>query len=266
MVVVPSEPTEAQRASLSSVLRTLHDHGASVTTITTVRSHGVGGLEFELLKREQVEALYNLAHRALLLVVTLGTAQVNLRVDERPTNASTIPLSEYLSHKAITIHVSRAHEVSRVVEALRRERLGLECDGYRDPRCIPFFIFERTEDCDLSSASGRSAFSMHYSGRRPGHGSALVDGRGREWASEEFHSADLIHVGGATLPVGFHWNVLAPRRTELANGWEVWQVGAAGYANVHPDAHIRQGNLATRIAGKRTRGATKTPRAARRRK
>jgi hypothetical protein len=236
-----------------------------VTTLTTVRAHGENGLRFELVRSADVERLYREAHRALVLVITVGTAQVHLRIDERPTNATTLPLSQYLHHKACTLHVSRPEEASKVSDALARHQFDLSCEGHKDPRCIPFFLFRRTESNDLGSESGRSQFVSHYSQGRSANVSALIDGEGREWASREFHSADLIHVAGTTLPVGFHWNVQTKKKTELANGWEVWRIGAHGYVNVHPDAHIRQGDRTFRMSIKSERLPPKTPRSKRKR-
>lgn len=265
VLIVPSQLSESQTKSLSAIRSRLQSLGTELAILKTVQTHGQGGLSFELLTASDVELLYRLAHQAVLLVITVGSAKVHLRIDELPTNSTTMPLSNYLGHKARTIHVSRPQEATRLLAVLEEPSLGLACEGHKDPRCIPFFMFARTESLDLSDQSNRSEFSKHYSTKRSNGGGGFVDGRGREWGTQEFHSADLIHVAGTTLPVGFHWNVQAPKKTELSNGWEIWQVAAHGYANVHPDAHIRQGSGTTRLAGGRGRRPLRTPREKRRR-
>lgn len=230
-----------------------------------MRVGGEGGQMFELLRSMDVQSLYDQAHRALLLVVTVSSPRVLLRMDERPTRGTTVPLREYLGHKASTLHISRPDEARGVLDVLGVHNLGLECSGHKDPRCLPFFLFERTEANDIASPAGRDAFSDHYAGGAGAGGSKMLDAKGREWSTREFHTADLLHVGGTTLPVGFHWNVATRGRTDLANGWEVWRVGPHGYANVHPNAHIRQGDRMSRIAGPESRRAPRTPRSKRKR-
>lgn len=260
VLVEPSQLSDAQEKSLAAIRAKLRSVEADLATLKTVQTRGQGGFRFELVTASDVEQLYRLAHQAVLLVITVGSAKVHLRIDELPTNSTTMPLSSYLGHKARTIHVSRPEEATRLLAVLDQPSLGLACEGHKDPRCIPFFMFPRTEALDLSDESSRAEFSKRYSTKRLNGSGAYVDGRGREWGTEEFHSADLIHVAGTTLPVGFHWNVQAPKKTELANGWEIWKVAAHGYANVHPDAHIRQGSGATRVAGGRGRRPLRTPR------
>lgn len=197
-----------------------------------------------LLRVSDVKGLYLGAHRERVIVVALTGGRVLLDPTEVPDRRNTVSIEEYVRYKCAYLYVENERQLEAAFELIAEYPTASSCESPRDPRCLPFSIFAAKKLDDLDTAEGRRKFAKdHQHARRS---SDLADADNRLWQRQEYHSSDLIHVAGMTLPIGFHWNVQARRSTTFANGWERWDLMRGGYTNVHPDGNVRGGQRATR--------------------
>jgi hypothetical protein len=241
-IIRPENLTQSQAESL----RRLRDRAArarltvSEAIVGTVRGHG--GLKFSLLSATDVKAMYRSVHRARVCVFALCGAQVLLDISERPSNKGCMSLERFVAHKCFYALVSRPEEVERTFIAGVSWISKVHCDGPRDPRCLPAAVFRTRNYHSLVTPDDRARFLASYRANK--RTSDLIDEAGREWCVGPCHGLDQLQVAGHSLPVGFHWDVNAPRRgtAVIATGWERWLLPKRGYTNVSPDATIRGGS------------------------
>jgi hypothetical protein len=143
-----------------------------------------------------------------------------------------------------------------------------DCDGPRDPRCLPTAVFTTRAEFSLETPENRLRFiTQHKAG---GRSNTLADALNRVWQVGPNHTREVLQVAGCTLPIGYHWDVQADTKSSIiATGWETWKLPGRGYTNVHPDAYIRGGNAHKThpsAADGRHPKVPKTPRSLRKRK
>ncbi len=113
-------------------------------------------------------------------------------------------------------------------------------DDHRDPRCLPFQVFEADPEVpDLDSEEERAAFEEPYDSR-----SSRCDLGRRAWKlnPRDFHGfPPALRIAGVELPVGTHWDVEAEAKgvTTLVTSTEVWRIPRDDYLNVAANAHVR---------------------------
>ena len=247
-LIIPPDPDESFAHIQREVSEFVRRNGYKRLLLKAQKVIGFGGQRFNILQPSEAAGLYSAIHRERVFVVTTRSVRVQLDVTEKPSNTGSTPVFEYVRYKAGYKNVSRLGELPALVKEMEAYFSSSYCDDLRDPRCLPFCLFDRRDpNGDLNESANRSAFRTTHA-VRVRNISGLEDKDRRQWLVDEFHTRDLIHVAGHTLPIGFHWNVQARRPTVLINGWEKWTVGGGGYTNVHPDAKIRGGDKADRVA------------------
>lgn len=226
------------------VARVLHAIGETgpikSTTIRATWEREPGKERFAVVKAEDVARLYRRMHRARVGVVALGGMRVRKNPIERATRRGSVPLSDFVAHKAFYRVLTREGEVPDCASDFRHWTLSTLCEGQGDPRCLPRQVFRDDSKLPLDAEAERSHFEDVYKGRtRSGGHPSRLDAAGRTWQRGAFHTLDLLQVAGQTLPVGMHWDVQFHRGGEVSNGWEVWHFPGGTYGNVHPDAFLR---------------------------
>jgi len=239
-VILPPTPSSAQATMHRAILARAESVGLNVTSVQLVASRGRGGLQFKLMQPQDVAGLYKSIHRFRTGILALSGAKILLDISESPTNQGCVSLETFVKYKCVYRLASRPEEVDVAFEDLINRMSVDDCDGYKDPRCLPTAIFVAKKDIDLRTYEGRADFmGLHRVAHSTG---SLRDGLRRTWELGPSHTRDLIHVAGRCLPLGFHWDVQTQRDTVMVNGWERWEVPGQRYTNVHPDGFIRGGS------------------------
>jgi len=199
-----------------------------------------GGYEFSLLPAKDAAGLYRCAHRSRTAVMAVCGAKVRLDVSVPPTNAGCVSLEQFVRYKCSFSLVTRPAEVKNAFASALTWLEDVNCEGPRDPRCLPLAVFKTGRLPELDDRNDRRAFLREYRSVRSSDG--LTDADARVWGVGAPHTRDLLHVGGQVLPIGFHWDVQATRDTIIATGWDRWKLRRGGYVNIHPDALVRGGS------------------------
>jgi hypothetical protein len=113
--------------------------------------------------------------------------------------------------------------------------VATECEGERDPRCLPLHVFKNSMQHALGTSDGRIRFDKAY-----GNGQERIDDEKRGWRLKphEYHGQEELHVRGKQLRPGFHWDVQpGGDSTLVVTTAQVWKV--KGYINVYPDSNLR---------------------------
>ena len=151
-----------------------------------------------------------------------------------PVLPTTIGLATFVRYKSLAARLPREPaEVSNQLEAYEAWCELVECEGGRDPRCLPFHIF-KSGNSDLDTPERRRHFDdIHGTGARRQDDNELA------WDLKPggFHGRDILHVAGRELPPGFHWDVSVDRARTITTPTEQWRVSK--YVNVAPDANVR---------------------------
>ena len=240
-LILPPKQSNSQTLTIALIQDRLRSMEYHCVTMRATSVSGFGGQKFSILRPSDAAGLYVSSHRERVFVVTVGGVKVQLDTTEMASNRGTVPVSAFIEYKAGHVMITRPEEVDRGVGLIQTYMSQQHCDGSKDPRCLPFSLYERNEAEGLASRTARNDFVKRYRSY-DSEGFGLLDDQARRWTTREYHTRDLLHVGGSCLPIGFHWNVECKRKTAFANGWETWAVSAGGYTNVHPDAKIRGGS------------------------
>lgn len=243
LVLPPSDDSHKSKLLRAEIDDWRSRSGARVSIIRTVSRRSKEGHELHLLRPDDVRALYRLCHEAYVVVLAFDAARVQLDVSERPSRPGSLPLESFVQYKARFERPSDLASLRDLLPSLSIQDSG--CEDFRDPRCLPFAIFEPKEFLDLTDAAARKQFKRAHKNRQ---NNALSDKGARVWSFGPFHSMDLLHVAGCVLPYGFHWDVTTRRDWTILNGWERWTLPGNRYVNVHPNGYIRS-TSATRTHG-----------------
>lgn len=243
-IILPPVDSPSSRAAAKSIRDYSTEHDlAEPIVMRTIEKPNVYRDKFRLLRSSHAKGLYVAAHRERVFVVALTGGRVHLDPTEIPDRKNTVSIQEFIRFKCGYSYVESASQLSTALADALEYRRECRCDGFRDPRCLPFSLFASKSEHDLDSPAERANFMRDHQGAKT---TDLTDRRRLLWQRQEFHTKELIHVAGKTLPLGFHWNVQVRSQVILTNGWERWEVMRNGYTNVHPDATIRGGDRAMR--------------------
>jgi hypothetical protein len=201
----------------------------------TVRTKGVGAVT--VLRPSDVRQLYRSIHRSLALVLSTAGVRIQRSLTEAPSSKGSDPIDRFLRYKAFHRLATKPSEVDATFKQFRHW-CAREFDLRRaaDPRMLPSLSFGYRCDSDLDTPAGYEQFLRS-------HGSPWTDSMHATWdKAQQPHTLDSLHIGGATIPVGLHWDVQIGKPLVLHNGWEDWELPGQGYANVHPDGHLRGSN------------------------
>ena len=188
----------------------------------------------QLITGADATNLYRRAHRVKVVVFVAGKPFVPL-IPEMPTTTKQLMLlTNFVRYKALArrLPTEATHVLGRL-ESCEVWRLGTECEGGHDPRCLPFHVFE-TQHAGLDGAQQRRAFDDSH-----GPGGRRLDDQGLNWRLDPkgFHGREQLHVAGYRLQPGFHWDVSVDRSPKtVTTGTDRWRVFR--YINIAPDAHF----------------------------
>lgn len=197
-----------------------------------------------IVQGADAEALYRRCHRVRVVVISVQHRRAHgPQVLRRPPHqASThvhwrdaISLRQFCRHKAMFHRLRLDREQISWASRFASWATLVECDGQRDPRCLPLHVFEthRGWSKRLLRHSGRAEFESAHR-----LGTSLRDQNGFEWCTGPAHGLDIDIVAGHSLPAGFHWDVeTRGRELELWTPTAGWVVRE--YVNVAPNAHVR---------------------------
>ena len=245
-LILPESASQSQNESIHRARAKLRGHdNIAVSEVKVKNVKGAGGFTFPLISAKDVAGLYRGAHRARSAVISFCGAKILLDIGEIPTNKGCMALEKFVEYKCSYELITRPEEVENVLAKTFSWLEVVNCEGPHDPRCLPAAVFEKNRDYRLESQRERKSFIDDHTPAK--NNNTLTDVRGRQWQIGPNHTRDLLHVAGRTLPIGFHWDVQASRKSSIiATGWETWNLPGGAYVNIHPDAYIR-GNKARKI-------------------
>jgi len=200
------------------------------------------GQTLDVLKGLDATEIYRRAHRAHVGVVVFAPTFVCLHPVENEALSKKLiaRLQRFLEYKCFVRLCDQNTAYSNawadeLMGALADYAANLECDGERDPRCLPLHVFKNSQQYDLRNVAGRTQFDIEY-----GNGQRRIDDEERTWrlVPRLFHGQEALHVRGTQLRQGLHWDV-EPNgdSTLIITTAQVWKV--KGYINVYPDSHLR---------------------------
>lgn len=238
-VILVLPPSDGETKGLQKIVNEwAADGGRKLSTARVQSAKSKEGHVLNLLKPDDVRAIYRLCHEEHVLVVALVAARVQLDISERPSKPGSQPLEEFIRYKAHFTRPVDDEGIRGVLDDLSVGERG--CEDFRDPRCLPFAVFAPQRMLDLTIAKSRKEFKRTH--KVPGSATSLVDAGDRQWSVGEFHTMDLLHVAGCVLPLGFHWDVETRRKWTILNGWERWTLPGTKHVNIHPDGYVRGPN------------------------
>jgi len=250
----PATTKRNLRQRLQAVRSECQRRGWQLLERQTARIRVQTGRRLRLVAPRDAVAVYRRMHRTRVALIVVGQALVHLNPGTKPTSdRNCAPLARCARYKAFVMAADPNDPTDRYVARLQGF-LGwcdtVKCTGESDPRCLPLHVFDRElnhGEC-LGTLEGLRQFRGTY-----GPDSRRIDAHGLRWTPDRHHYAgdrDLLHVAGRTLSGGFHWDASnhgqgrGVRRVYTPR--EVWTVGAGGYVNIYPDAHVRHGSNARR--------------------
>lgn len=194
--------------------------------------------------------IYSLAHMDDVAVIQLGeTARVMPHPRQEPSLDRAVTLAEFVLHKAFFAAVSARIPHQGVFDKFAATLELVECDGERDPRCLPMHVFAPGHDHTACPLTDVDAFKRKY-----GQPNERKDHHGRLWMKPSGrHGGGPLRIRGAEISAGFHWDVRSARNSsELTTTAEVWTLPAGSYVNVTPNATVRVGQRSARAIAKKS--------------
>lgn len=194
--------------------------------------------------------IYDLTHTADVAVIQLGeAARVMPHPRQEPSLSRAISLADFVRHKGFFAAVSSRLSYGDAYDAFADTLELTECDGDRDPRCLPMHVFAPAHDHTACPLTDADAVKRKYG--PPGE---LTDHRGRAWDRPRGrHGGGPLRIRGAEIGAGFHWDVASIRTiSEMTTTTEIWSLPPGAYLNVAPNASVRKGQSSARATAKRT--------------
>ena len=228
--------TRSHRDHIESVC---HNRGWAFQPKPVDRCRSSSGRPLPLIDTAVAAHLYPRLHRQRVVVLVIGRDPLvplhpNIAEAVRPRRH--VPLRRYIAYKSLWIRLPFGDPTNESwAGSFSSWCATIDCEGERDPRCLPFHIFSGDGE-GLENAERRAQFDDCF-----GSGASRTDLHSGEWrmAPAHFHaiqSADQLQVSGHYLRRGCHWDVAASGyRISTPRG--VWIVD--GHVNVYPDAHVR---------------------------
>ena len=248
-----SKETLAQKALAQQIENTAKSRGwrcEPTLRAIEIRSHSdkASGRPQSVLNPQDTESLYRLIHSSRCIVALTGDVRVRLNPRADPiAERAVIPIEKFVRYKASAVLIRSSQELQIGLTRADTAVNQLQSNGTTDPRILPLHLFCPSADySDLNSNPGQAAFARSH-----GRASRRTDSENRHWSNGPAHGNTTLVVGGKPLPRGFHWDVASTLETSLMNGWEIWKIVRNGYANISPDASIRQGQRVRNQACKR---------------
>lgn len=237
---------EVQRAAESRDWRTktyrAKVHNSTRPAESNRRLHLLGGWD--------AADLYEAAHQAEVAVIQVGeTARVMPHPRKEPSLDRAVNVEDFIRHKAFFAAVSPRLSYEDAFDQFALTLGVIECDGERDPRCLPMHVFAPRHDHSKCPLTDADAVKREY-----GPPNGMKDPRGRAWERPKGrHGGGPLRIRGAEIAAGFHWDVGSGRNnSELTTTTEIWALPPGGYVNVTPDASVRRGQSSALAAAKRS--------------
>ncbi len=229
--------------------------------LAVTKGHDTGRL-VNLLERRSASRLYSDLHRGPVAVLFEAPSWVRTSPGDDVERKRMVSIGQFCKYKAFSMSLedNRAGEWESMFDDWLNT---VSCDGPRDPRILPFHIFEaqqrRRRALRLDDASERKRFrELHM---RDGE---LEDASKRRWRAAEpnaRHGRDPQFVRNLELPLGFHWDVRKFNGTRIETPMSVWKVDRGGHINAYADGHIRPGTSCRSIwADKQSKSADEADR------
>lgn len=194
--------------------------------------------------------IYSALHRGEVAVLQMGkTARVLPHPRQEPSRDRTVTLEDFVRHKAFFATVNSRGPFQGTFDHFQTSLERVECDGERDPRCLPMHVFAPAHDHHACPLTEASSVKKAY-----GPPNALKDPHGRPWARPKGrHGGEAMRIRGADIPAGFHWDVGSVRNeSELTTTVEIWRLPSGSYVNIAPNAVVRKGQSSARATATRT--------------
>lgn len=211
---------------------------------------GESSRPLQLLGGWDAADIYELTHREDVAVIQIGeTARVMPHPRQEPSLNRAITLADFVRHKAFFAVVSARVPHDDALDRFAATFELVECDGERDPRCLPMHVFAPKHNHDAYPLTDAAAFKRKY-----GSPTERTDHSGRLWAKPNGrHGGGALRIRGAAIAAGFHWDVCSTRNaSELTTTVEIWSLPPGSYVNVTPNATVRIGQRSARAAAKKS--------------
>jgi hypothetical protein len=247
--VLYDPPSAKQRGDLKSLQRECASRGWPLREQRAERLRSAAGRPLSILDQRNAHELYRSLHRGRCAFVVFAEIHVRRDPRVRADPGSLIQIQDFMRYKTYAERANAtwtADDFAAFCDRVEQWHGESRCESDRDPRCLPFQTFNRgSGSFDLDTAKGRTRFDEEF-----GPPTRRIDARRLAWNSTKaYHGRDQLAVAGCALRPGFHWDVSgAGRRVRVMNSVEVWEVDGRGYMNVYPDAHLRMGTQARRLA------------------
>ncbi len=236
------DPPQAARAAIESACAR---EKWEMVILRSISASAGSGRKLCLLARCDAADLYVALHRRQVAVISFSKISVRSTPEGPLRDDRVISLPKFCEHKAYTTSNPDNHE-TWPAEFSQWTRT-VACDDHRDPRCLPFHIFQSRSESSLYTTEERNGFNKLH--RLPATNRPVrLDKRGVVWDPARpgaRHGREPITVAGTRLVDGFHWDVRRQRsgRWRLATSDVTWDV--AKYINVYPDGATRFGDRCT---------------------
>lgn len=196
------------------------------------------GRQIPLIQPDVAAGLYRLCHRVRIATLVLSAAPrvpLHPRVQDVLKYNRHVPLRRFVAYKCCWYKLPNDEADDTWAGVFKSWCDRIDCENARDPRCLPFHLFEG-KGRDLHTEAGRAYFDEKYGTF------AREDGKQTSWQlnPRDYHGQDALSVAGCILPRGAHWDVLPPSRRLFYGPSGVWDI--QGHFNIYPDAHFRSGS------------------------
>lgn len=194
------------------------------------------GRPLHMVRPDIASGLYPRAHRTPVLTLVYGTDPVVPLVPnmaEALLRRKHMPLQQYLEYKSCWIRIQPELDNHAWAGMFAAWIDQVDSDGEHDPRLLPFHVFDG-RGAHLEEPARRAEFNHVY-----GAGSARHDLHGTRWSliPRLFHGREVLRVGGLSLSVGYHWDVVPRESWRIETPSGIWRVDR--HVNIYPDAAMR---------------------------
>lgn len=191
-----------------------------------------------LIQADVASGLYRLCHRTRIATLVLSAdprVPLHPRVHDALRYNRHMPLRRFVAYKCCWYKLPSEDADDTWAGVFRGWCGRVECENERDPRCLPFHVFDG-QGQDLDTATGLTRFDGKYGT------SDRVDESRTSWRlnPRDYHGQETLAVAGCSLPTGAHWDVLPLSKRIFYAPGGVWDI--QGHCNVYPDAHFRSGS------------------------
>lgn len=216
---------------------------AAGMTVTTYRLREVKVRHqgnFLVMDGIDASRMYKAMHRDDCAVIQIGTdARVAFHPRDHGQKRNTMKLEQFVRYKGVFVGVNGRSSPDEAMAVIAARLTSLECDGERDPRCLPMHVFDPNHDHAACPLTDAALVRARYKGPK-----IRTDRKNREWGPPKGHphGSEELRIRGRLLQQGYHWDVKSAKNTsDLMTTMEIWKMPPGSYLNVSPDAHVRSG-------------------------